>query len=335
MRGLKWLSKLLVWGIVAVLLWIAFRSISLDQLRVALNGLRSVEIALLLLANFGVVILMGARWWFFLRMRSLSISLIQTSIYRLASFAVSYFTPGPQFGGEPLQVILLSGRHEMGAPAAAATVAAEKAIELLANFLFLLIGSGLLLGREIFPSIAPIWWGLMWMLPGIPLVYLIAIWRGSKPAASILARVPQTLNNRFDGLQRASRFLTNTEVQMQAIIIDQPGGFIGALGISVLIWAALIGEYWLALNFLGISLDLADTIVVMTAARFAFLTPLPGGLGALEAGQIFIFSQLGFPPGIGAAVALLIRARDVLFGAIGLLVGGLLVNRLPRNTEPE
>jgi len=60
---------------------------------------------------------------------------------------------------------------------------------------------------------------------------------------------------------------------------------------------------------------------VVGAARLAILLPFPGGLGALEASQVIVLSGLGYTPAQGAALALLIRARDLVFGGAGLLLG--------------
>jgi len=54
------------------------------------------------------------------------------------------------------------------------------------------------------------------------------------------------------------------------------------------------------------------------------LMPMPGGLGALEASQALALGALGFGPAAGLSLALLIRARDLSFGALGLLLAGSL-----------
>jgi uncharacterized membrane protein YbhN (UPF0104 family) len=64
-------------------------------------------------------------------------------------------------------------------------------------------------------------------------------------------------------------------------------------------------------------------LVALTVARLAILFPLPGGLGVLEASQVFAMSTLGLEPAIGLSAALLIRLRDVLLGGAGLWWGGV------------
>ena len=91
-----------------------------------------------------------------------------------------------------------------------------------------------------------------------------------------------------------------------------------------MIWVFSVAEYGLTLRFLGASLSLPQILLALTAARLAFLTPIPGGLGALEAGQVFALSAMGFDPSLGISVAVVIRVRDVLLGSAGLVWGSFL-----------
>ncbi len=84
----------------------------------------------------------------------------------------------------------------------------------------------------------------------------------------------------------------------------------------------MLGEYWLTLYFLGLPLNLGSAIIALTAARLAFLTPLPAGLGALEAGQILAMQALGAPAEVGLSASLLIRLRDLIIGGLGLWLVG-------------
>jgi uncharacterized membrane protein YbhN (UPF0104 family) len=94
---------------------------------------------------------------------------------------------------------------------------------------------------------------------------------------------------------------------------------------TLLSWIVLYLEYWLALHFLDLSLTLPQVVGVLTAARLAFLTPLPGGLGALVSSQILAISAMGYSIEDGASVAIIIRARDLLFGGLGLYLVGRLI----------
>jgi hypothetical protein len=92
---------------------------------------------------------------------------------------------------------------------------------------------------------------------------------------------------------------------------------LGAAGLSVISWLIVLIEAWLAMRFLGIELSAAEAIAVVAAGRLAFLLPLPGGLGALEASQILAVTALGFTRADGIGLGLFIRVRDLLLAGCG------------------
>ena len=59
---------------------------------------------------------------------------------RISVFGISYFTIGPQVGGEPLQVIYLQRKYGLTYTRATSTVVMDKLLELLANFILLVFG---------------------------------------------------------------------------------------------------------------------------------------------------------------------------------------------------
>jgi hypothetical protein len=95
-------------------------------------------------------------------------------------------------------------------------------------------------------------------------------------------------------------------------------------------------EFWLTLRFLGLRPDLFQTITLLTAARVAFVLPVPAGAGTLEASLVLTAAALGFHPAAGVGASLLIRARDVLFAGLGLSLSTALtrpggIKSLPNN----
>jgi uncharacterized membrane protein YbhN (UPF0104 family) len=65
----------------------------------------------------------------------------------------------------------------------------------------------------------------------------------------------------------------------------------------------------------------------MTAARLGLWVPVPGGMGALEAGQLAATRLLGLPAEAAVAVCLMIRLRDFLVCTTGLFLTGRYVSR--------
>ncbi len=119
-------------------------------------------------------------------------------------------------------------------------------------------------------------------------------------------------------LAAAVNTVEESEVQVGRYFQRAPKAFILAVGVTLIGWAALILEYWLTIDFLGIQLTLPQLVAALTAARLSILMFLPAGLGALEATQVTVFNLLGLDPAVGISASLLIRLRDTALGLLGL-----------------
>jgi len=54
----------------------------------------------------------------------------------------------------------------------------------------------------------------------------------------------------------------------------------------------------------------------------SLVMPLPGGLGALEASQVYTMGRFGYSAASALSLTLLMRGRDMLIGGLGLLLAG-------------
>jgi len=91
---------------------------------------------------------------------------------------------------------------------------------------------------------------------------------------------------------------------------------------SILSISGIVVEYYLMVHFLEIEINAVQIFAALTFMQVAFLMPLPGGLGALEASQVFVLGAFGQPASVAISLTLLMRARDILNGGIGLLLAG-------------
>ena len=170
-RLLRWLPWLLS---VALLVWV-IRLVPLDEVLAALRQLRSGEIAALIVANAVVLLAITARWGLLLRGQGYGVPFAALFGYRLAVFGLSYFTPGPHVGGEPLQVLLVEREHGVPRSVALAAVALDKAIEFGVNFTFLLLGVAAVLRWRIVPAdVGRQALGLVAALLALPVLYVAA-----------------------------------------------------------------------------------------------------------------------------------------------------------------
>jgi len=239
-----WISRLgkLIFIVLPVfLLWWVFQAISFEQIWNTLQNLNVIQIVIWLILNTGLVYLMTLRWWLILRVLGYQLSSLVLVRYRLGSFAISYFTPGPQFGGEPFQVLALNQRHKVPGTTGAASVSLDKLFELIANFSFLVVGIGL--------AITGTWLQGEWRSTGLllavgllvfPLGYLILMLTGRHPLNWLIDKLPQRLtNNDF------TRSVREVEKEISCFCIEYPRTVLTVSLISLCVWIGLVMEYWL------------------------------------------------------------------------------------------
>ncbi len=323
--SLQALRLVAVYSVLATLLYFALRNAPMAEIWNAIRQLQFWQIAVLAIVNIVIYILVTLRWWIVIRAESKSISFLPLVLVRIAVFGISYFTLGPQIGGEPLQVLYLQRKYGMTYTRATSTVIMDKLLEFLANFFLLVFGLMAVLQAGILPtngskplvSLIPLAALLAW-----PPIHIILMMRGIYPIGAALRLVSARLDN-----PKWIRFLIAAERMAGKFCQRTPRALLSAVGASLAAAAGMVGEYMLITSFLGIGLHGWQTLAAWTTSWLAFLVPLPGGLGALEASQVFTLGAFEISAALAIGVALLIRARDLLIGSLGLLVASRAIER--------
>jgi uncharacterized protein (TIRG00374 family) len=321
----------LVWVLIPLLVWWSLRHIDFYQVWNTICSLHLYQILVLIALNSVIVLALTGRWWFALRSFGGRIPLTHMAGYRLSSFSISYFTPGTQFGGEPLQVHFPIERHQVPTSTALAAVTVDKIFDVMTNFSF--IAAGLVLFLSYGFSLNELTAGFSFLLLAIltlPMLYMLALWAGWAPFTKLLTGISSLKSTLID-LDKIRGLVNSTEDVVSFRFQQQPLIILWMFLLSVLIWLLLIAEYWLSLTFIGAELNFLQMLLALTAARIAFLMPLPGGIGALEASQIWAMGTLGFDPVLGVSLVLIIRARDIFLGILGLVLTALYINRGSKN----
>jgi uncharacterized protein (TIRG00374 family) len=273
--------------------------------------------AILVTINLAIYMLVTLRWWLVIHVRDKRIAYLPLVLIRIAVFGVSYFTLGPQVGGEPLQVLYLQRKYGMTYTRAASTVLMDKLLEFLANFFLLVFGltavlrAGILStnSSQLHLSLVPLAVLLTW-----PLIHILLMMRGVHPMGAML----RSLSSRF-GNPKWVRFCIASERMAGRFCQQHPRALWAAVGASLAAGAGMVSEYALITFFLGIDLHGWQTLAAWTTSWLAFLVPVPGGLGALEASQVFTLGAFEVSAAFAIGVAFLIRARDLLIGGVGLV----------------
>lgn len=236
---------------------------------------------------------------------------------RLAAFAVSYATPGPQVGGESLQALLLT---RAGVPLArgAAALAADRALETATTAVVLSMLAGLAWARGVVPpvtlwALAPLWL----VLAGGATAYAA----GARPLAALARRglLPVAVG----------RTLAEAERNTVTLVAGTPSLWPRAVTRSLGGWGLAWLEVWLVATSLGVTLGALEAATVLAAARLAILLPVPAGLGAFEAAHVVAFEALGLGAGTGLAFAAVVRGRDLLAAGAGAAIAAIHARRPP------
>jgi glycosyltransferase 2 family protein len=329
--GYRRLLILILWFSAPVLLWIALKDTPLSGIVETIQKMQLWEVLVLVLLNATIILLITARWHLILKTIKQPVPFFALTGYRLAGFALSYFTPGTQFGGEPLQVLLLQQRHKVPVPAAVSSVYLDKLLEVLSNFTFLVIGLLALFQRGFLSQLPNAWLG--WLIPVVllfPATHLIALWSGRRPLGALIRKMCQIFP-RVRLFCRIHDSVYQAEGEIMIYSRQKPLVLLQTVTISAIVWGLMIFEFGLVYRFLGISFSLTEIIIAMVLARFSFLVPVPAGLGALEGSQVLAMGLLGVNPAAGVAVCLWIRLRDITFGLIGIWVGSMYAGKTIRN----
>ena len=315
-----WLLRLLVVVLLGFLLWWVVRYAPLAEIWAALRGLQLWEIAVLLAANAILYVLVTLRWWLIVRADARHIPYLPLLGVRVAVFGVSYFTLGPQVGGEPLQILFLQRKYGLTYTRATASVLMDKILEFLVDFILLVLGlaavfrAGVLTESSLSFSLELI--GLLLLLLWPP-THIALLYHRRYPLTALVRAIPFIPKK-----AKAIRFLRAAEGLAGNFCRRHLPYLLGALGVSLLAGVGMVGEYALMTSFLGIHLPFWRTVAAWAAGWMAFLMPLPGGLGALEASQVFVLGRFGIRNAAAISLILLMRGRDLLIGGLGLLIAG-------------
>ena len=322
------LRSFLIYATLTILLYLALRNAPFSEIWSTLSQLRLWQIGVLFMLNSGVVFAITARWWIIVRSENRSIPFLPLVRYRLSTFGISYFTPGPQVGGEPLQVYYLQKNHGLTFARSTSAVIMDKLIELLGNSVLIVAGVTAavqvgMVGRSealALGSLIP-----MAAILVIPLIHLSLLYHGRYPLSKIL-RAVSPVSGKPDWV----RLIIVSERMAAAFTRRRLSAVLGAFFFSMLALAGTLLEYALITSFLGAPLSFSQNLAGLTSVVLAFILPLPGGLGALEASQVYALTSMGYAPAIGISVSLLIRARDLMNAGLGLLLAGKLLHHISR-----
>ena len=236
---------------------------------------------------------------------------------RLAGEAVNYVTPTAWIGGEPVKAYLLSKRYGVPMSDGMASVVIAKTTFSLSMLLFILVGLGVAgFSGQIPPSIST------WVWVTLPvfsvLMFLFVLVQFLQPFRRTAVVIRKFLPGWIRSLEEKIHEWDSSIVHFYR---QNPQALFYSLGFHFLGWMCGVVEVFLILHFLGIPVGWATAWSIealwLLLKAGAFL--IPASLGASEGFLLLICVGLGVNTVSGLALALIRRAREMVWMGLGLV----------------
>lgn len=303
------------------------------------RGASPAWLALAVALSFGLVAASCWKWQILLRLQGCPIPFGPLYRWYFIGYFYSNFLPS-NVGGDVARAWLV-GRRVGSTTAGLVSVFAER----FTGLVFLLLLAAILpftspsLGR--LPSLwipaAAAWFGLL----GI--AGLVFGWR----AAARSSRVRSGLHRLRRGLGvdtpgRGSAFWARWTARAEAFaarvqelfreVRTRPRAFAAVVGVTVLFYTLTVANVVVAFRAFGVPVSVPGIARVLPAALMVAMLPITlGSFGLAEGAYVYYFGLLGLGRELTLAVGLLLRAKVLLLGAIGLLAQ----NREPVRVRPS
>ena len=305
------LSLLFGLALIAVLA----KYIGLDKV-ISVFRINKVYLILFLITSFTIMFLRVLKWKFILESHQIKVPFGNLFMYRIAGFAVSYLTPSAHIGGEPVRAYLLS-KHNVDITKAFSSVVIDKAIELTLNGAFTVAFFALILLKFHFNIFLK-----YFLLLNLILIFFL-----------IVLFYVRTINGkgffmffyhllRLYKIKRIRKFrerIQKIDENNTTLFYQSRYYFPLAFTTHLLAWLLSILEYQLILLMFGFKVSLINAFMVYAGTGFAYLIPLPGALGILEAVQSLIAQFTGLPTQLSFGVSFIVRARDGFWTLLGVV----------------
>ena len=240
----------------------------------------------------------------------------------VSGFALNYATPGGLMGGEPYRIMSLSPK--IGTERASSSVILFAMTHIFSHFWFWF------LSVLLYVVVHPVGVVMGAMLSVVTLFTLVAIWffvKGYKKGIAVsilglLSRFPLVKRWAQGFFERHREQLANIDSQTASLHNQNPKAFVSAvlLELSCRIVSAL--EIYFILLVIQPSANYLDSILILAFtslfANMLFFMPLQ--LGGREGGFLMSAKGLSLTTSAGIFVALIVRVRELIWTAIGLLL---------------
>lgn len=240
---------------------------------------------------------------------------------RLVGEAYNLVMPAGGFGGEPVKAILLKAHYGLGYADTSAGIVLARIVGMVGQCAFVVLA---MLAMRIAVPLPPALEAGAWA--GLAILIAMTACFVLLPRMRLSARLGRRLEGRrwARGLAAGLGHVEAIESVVRDFGRHHPARYGGALALSLFRWSAGALEMWLALHLLGFAITPAEAFVLegilqMTRSASFFI---PANLGTQDGAVALVAVALTGSPAAGLGAALLRRLREIVFVALGLMLGG-------------
>lgn len=275
----------------------------------------------LLLCPYGLVYTIDTLGWRFAFGARLPHPLTFGRLLRIrwAGEAVNALVPSGYLGGEAVKVYLV---HRAGVSGwtGATSVVVSKTVQVLTQVLFISLGA--CLGAIHLPAASPFrtaLWSITGIAAGVAALLVGAQYYGFFRVLNRLAGFSRRWRDWFE--KHRSR-IHEVDEGIRSFYHHQPRWFFLSAVAYLAGWLCDTLEIWLVSSLLGWGVDWprAAAMEAFIGVAKALGTFVPGSIGVQESGVALLFRAFGLSPSQALAYALLRRARELVYAAVGLVL---------------
>jgi|AntAceMinimDraft_18_1070375.scaffolds.fasta_scaffold00981_15 uncharacterized protein (TIRG00374 family) len=319
----KKLATFILFASGIVLFIFTLKTVGLPQIKNTLSLLNFWQLILCLVTIFLGIVGVGAfKWWIIIKNNTTKAPKLSKIFWiKWIGCSISYLTPAPLFGGEPVRFYILKKDSEIPSSTIVSSIILDKLTLVLISSIYFFLGIFFLL----------FYLNLSWLREiiffGILFFAILIFWYLLRTAGKISSEKGLFIIL----MERLSldklKFVKKHEqkiLEIEKEIVDffkLPKKIIFQIVFLAATEVALVlAACWLIVFFMGQTLKVPKLFAIKSIVDLSYVVPFPAALGSLEISQAFVFQALGFSLATGVGFSLILRGLNIIIAFLGLLV---------------